>query len=109
MSGRRKLLREALPELAQEVERLLAKDGHESLAKQIPQLELVDRCRCEDAFCATIYTAPRPDGTWGPEHENVVLDPEKGMLVLDVVRGVVSCIEVLYRDDVRQAVLEQCP
>ncbi len=109
MSGRGKLLHEALPKLAEELQQLLAKDGHENLARQISQLVLVDRCRCEDAFCATIYTARRPDGAWGPGHENVVLDPESGMLVLDVVRGVVVTIEILYRDDVRKLLLEQCP
>ena len=103
------LLRDSLPGLAGEVEGLLRESGRTSLADQVPGLRVHDRCRCEDEFCATVYTARPPQGSWGPRHENVVLEPANGMLVLDVVDGKVSCIEVLYRDDIREQVLKRFP
>ena len=103
------LLAESLPSLATELAALLREASRESLAEQIPHLRVYDRCRCADEFCATLYTAPRPNGPWGPRHENVALDPATGMLILDVVDGAVTCIEVLYRDDVRAEVLARFP
>ncbi len=103
------LLAESLPSLAIELATLLRDAGHEGLAEQIPHLRVYDRCRCADEFCATVYTAPRPKGSWGPRHENVTLDPANGMLILDVVDGNVTCIEVLDRDDVRAQVLARFP
>src|SRR5206468_6841739 len=40
--------------------------NEEELAETISALSVVDRCRCGDAFCAMIYTAPRPAGASGP-------------------------------------------
>jgi uncharacterized protein YegJ (DUF2314 family) len=50
------LLIDALPELAQELEALLGKDGEPELATQIRQVRIIDRCRCGCASCATFYT-----------------------------------------------------
>jgi len=35
--------------------------------------------------------------------------PKRGMIVLDVVEGRISAVEVLYRDDVREKLLELLP
>ena len=102
-------LSKELPDLAGELERLLAKDGEHDLAAQVQQLCIVDRCRCGDDFCATFYTVPRPSGAWGPNHRNVSLDCERGMLILDVVDEIITCVEVLFRDEVRQRLSEIVP
>jgi hypothetical protein len=103
------LLRDALPQFAVELSALLLQDGRVELANQVALLRLVDRCRCGDSFCATIYTAPPPEGAWGPGHESMSVEPADGVLVLDLVHGKISCIEVLYRDDVRDELLARCP
>ena len=103
------LFQEALSELANEMSLLLKKKGETKLAEQIPSLQIVDRCRCEDDFCATIYTAPKPKGAWGPSHESIPLDPAQGYLILDVVDKKIVCIEVLYREDIRKKVLHLFP
>jgi hypothetical protein len=95
------LLRQALPEFSSELETLLLQSGRTSLAREVAQLWIVDRCRCGDDFCATFYTAPKPQGKYGPKHENIELSPENGMIILDLVDGVIQCVEVLYRDEVR--------
>jgi hypothetical protein len=105
----RPLLKDAMPQLADELRRLLEGERQTDLAVQVSRLRLVDRCRCGDAFCATLYAAPPPNGAWGPGHENVILDPEQGDLILDVVKGEITCIEVLYRDDIRALALTLFP
>ena len=54
------LLRETLPLLAEELERLLRNEGELQLAEQVSGLQIVDRCRCGDDFCASFYTLPKP-------------------------------------------------
>jgi hypothetical protein len=96
------LLAETLPEFAQELQRLLQAQKPE-LAVQVPTLKIVRGCGCGDDFCASFYTHPKPKGAYGPGHYTLPLETEApGMLILDVVDGVISFIEVLYRPDVRQ-------
>jgi len=96
-----KRVRELIPELATELTRLLQAEGHFSLADQVSTIEIVERCRCGDDFCATFYTAPPPRGAWGLGHETIALDPDEGYLNVDVLNGKIVSIEVLYRDEVR--------
>jgi|GEM_PF-6030911 hypothetical protein len=42
-------------------------------------------------------------------HRNVPLEPAKGMLILDVVDGVIAQVEILYRNDIRQNLLAVPP
>ena len=98
------LLTDVLPGLAQELQKLLVEQGEPALAAQVPGLRIIDRCRCDDDFCATFYVRPRPKGEFGPEHRNVALTPTDGMLVLDVVGESIAAVEVLYRDDVRKVI-----
>jgi hypothetical protein len=98
-----------LPSLALEMSALLVEAQEPKLAAQIPGLEIVDRCRCGDDFCATFYTQPKPVGSYGPQHRNVALTPSEGWLILDVVAGQIMCVEVLYRDEIRRALLAAMP
>jgi hypothetical protein len=95
------LLREAFPNFARELQHLLRQTGRPNLAEQVEALPIVDRCRCSDSFCGTFYTSPKPNGSYGPEHENVALEPDNGMVILDVVENQIRCVEVLYRDEIR--------
>ena len=92
-----------LPTLADELEQLLIEQKEPVLAAQVHHLNVVDRCRCGDDFCATFHTEPKPKGSYGPWHRNVALDPKDGMLILDVVKEKIVCVEVLYRDEVKKA------
>jgi hypothetical protein len=93
-----------LPALAEEIVELLSKHKEHELAAQIAQLKIIDRCRCEDDFCATFYTQPKPRGSYGPNHRCVDLEPEHGYLILDVVADQIVAIEVLYRDEIRKTI-----
>ena len=55
----------ALPELAEEIQRMLAERGESKLAEQVQELNLIERCRCGDDFCATFYVLPKPVGAYG--------------------------------------------
>jgi hypothetical protein len=103
------LVKDALPEFARELDRLLTAEGHTDLAKQVPELKIVDRCRCGDDFCSTFYTQPKPQGSYGAGHENIELEPEQGMIILDVVNGRIMCVEVLNRNDVQHELLAVMP
>jgi hypothetical protein len=83
--------------------------GESSLAESVHELRLVDRCRCGDDFCATFYTAPLPNGAYGPTLRSFELEPEEGMIILDVVEERIVCVEVLYRPAVSARLLELLP
>src|SRR5580765_7326613 len=96
------LLAETLSVLTQEICRLLNETGQSALASQVPELRIVDRCRCGDWFCASFYTQRKPKGAYGPAHYSLELQPAEGILILDIVDGAIAHIEILNRDEVRQ-------
>lgn len=100
-------LKKEFPEFASELKQLL--ERYPNLQKQIDELEAFERCRCSEISCATIYTSPPPKGAWGKEHENIMLDPSKGMIILDILRGKIVCIEILDRKEFRQKLLILMP
>lgn len=95
------LLKEALPEEANEIESLLFKDQWNDLANQISKLRIIDKCRCGDSFCSSFYSVPKPKGSWGPDYENIVLDSEEGDFILDIVDGKIVYVEILHRKDIK--------
>ena len=103
------ILATEFPEFAEELARLLRHIGEGELAETVPRLPIVERCRCGDDFCATLDTAPPPADSWGRSHRNVALDPERGILVLDVLDQQIVCIEALFRDEIREHLLKLFP
>lgn len=64
------------------------------------------RDTCGDDFCQSFYVGgAKPRGTWQDEgeYESLELIPEEGMVILDLVDGRIRFVEVLYRDDVEDA------
>ena len=98
---------ECFPDFANELKDLLA--GEPDLAATVDGLQLVDKCRCGDDFCSSFYTLPPPNGAWGRGHENVVLEPQNGMIILDVIDRRIGMVEVLYRADVREVLEKLIP
>ena len=102
-------LSRVLPVLAQEIEELLEKQNEPKLAAQVASLTIVDRCRCGEDFCAAFYVEPKPKGAYGQGHRCVDLEPEAGMIILDVVHDRIMQIEVLYRDEVQRTIQNLIP
>lgn len=98
------LLVEVLPAFADEIRCLLLEQGEHELAAQISTLRIVGRCRCSDDFCGTFYVRPEPRGAFSPDHRCVPLAPREGDLVLDVVHEKIAAVEVLFRNEIRDAV-----
>jgi hypothetical protein len=94
-------LREVYPDLCTELIELLNVDGHTDLGICAYDLRIVAPCSCGDDFCQSFYTAPPPNGAYGPGHRNVPLFPKLGMLILDVVHGRIMFVEVLDRPPLR--------
>jgi len=92
------LLRERLPHLATELERLLRDQERPDLAEQIATLRITAVCPCEVEGCGSFYTA-RPMKRWFRRGRQVAL----GDIVVDSIDGEVVFIEVLGRPDVRAA------
>ncbi len=96
-------LNDVLPAFAVELHELILKTERADLAEQVNRLEIFERCRCEDEFCSSFYTVPKPNGAWGAGHSNLALSPDKGMVVLDLIDDRICYVEVIDRDDVREA------
>jgi hypothetical protein len=90
-----------LPEFAAELEELPRTSKEPELAAQVSTLRIARRCSCEDDFCATFYTQFDPAVHPRGSAHCLELDPQDGMIILDVVSGQIAGVEVLYRDDVR--------
>ena len=85
-TGRQRLV-ELSPELGRFLHAALVADGRIDLANTVDELQAFEPCGCGDKFCTSFYTGPRPDRSWGPDHESLVYVLDGGMLVLDVVEG----------------------
>lgn len=90
------LLREKYPDLSRELISLLEAEGETDLAICARDLRIVALCSCKDDFCQSFYTAPPPDGTYGPGHRNLPLNRRQGMLILDVVNNQIMFVELLH-------------
>jgi hypothetical protein len=103
------LLVEAFPDLASELQERLTAASEFALADSIPTLRIHHRCECSDDQCAMLYTIrdTRPAG--GPTHREFAFDSVGGMLVVDVEQDRITCIEVLFRPDVRRRLVELVP
>ena len=55
------------------------------------------------------FTHSLSQGSYGAGHSNVVLEPERGMIILDVVSGTIACVEVLNRDEVCRDLIAALP
>jgi hypothetical protein len=95
------LVKDILPAFATELRDLLVKAERVDLAGKIATLEIVERCRCDDEFCSSFYTAPKPNGAYGPGHSNLILSPNEGMIILDLVDNEIRYVEVIDRRDLR--------
>jgi len=103
-------LANVLPAFAIELRELLEEQSESGLASQVPNLAIHDRCRCgDDVCCATFYTQPKPNGSFGSGHRNVVLAPDEGMVILDVFGEQICCVEVLDRPEIREKLLAVLP
>ncbi len=96
------LVRSELPRLAGRIEAGLRAQGEERLAEQVDDLRITAVCPCEHAYCGSFHTAARPMKRWFMRGRQVSLpDDEPGEIAIDVVRGEIAYVEVLYLDEVR--------
>lgn len=91
----------ALPELTTEIVGLLRAGGESALARRFEFQPFYQWCPWEDDFCQSFYTQPPPEGSFGPGHRTVCLEPATGMINIDVVGDDIRYVEVLDRPEVR--------
>lgn len=95
-SGR--LVADAVPGLAAELEEGLRRLERPDLADQVGSLRITAVCRCEVEGCGSFYTG-RPIKRWFRRGSQVAVDE----LVVDTIDGEIVYVEVLGRPDVRAA------
>jgi hypothetical protein len=108
-SSEKPRLIDVLPELAAELRVLLEASNQHELAGQVPGLVIFGRCHCGDSFCASFYTQPKPHGAYVGDYYTIEVEPEEGMILLDVVNTQIAQVEVLYRDEIRKTLLSRIP
>ena len=77
------------------------------LAGQVAGLRVVDRCRCGDDFCATMYMRRSPRESRS-RHRTIDVTMGTGIVHIVLEKRIV-CVEVLFRDDVRSKLLRLLP
>lgn len=101
---------ELFPDVALQLIQALTDSAEDQLATSVPDLKVVDRCRCGDDFCAMVYTEPKPKGAYGPSLRNFHFDAdERGMVILDIVDDRIMSVEILFRPGARERLLAACP
>ena len=105
MTDRVPLVADILPELAERLEVLLRERGEEFLAAEVAKLRITAVCRCDNDHCGSFYTIDRPMKRWFRRGRQVDLGAGlPGSVILDVVGGEIVYVEVLFWDEVRDAV-----
>ena len=106
--------RDTLPGFYGEMERALEAEGVTGVLEQLPALEIIDRCACDELGCGTFHVAPSrllnsvEVNVVGVRHgESTPVDSVAGLVVIDTDNfGRVTGIEVLGRPDVAEALKE---
>jgi hypothetical protein len=96
-----------VPDLARRIEAALRAQGEERVADQVEDLRITAVCPCDQPFCGSFHTSKRPMTRWFLRGRQIKLqDGRPGEIVIDVVRGEIAYVEVLYLDDVREALAQ---
>ena len=99
------LLTWVAPELALRMEERLRAQGETILADQVAEVRVVAACTCGQPYCGSFYTTAKPIRRWFARGRRIELRGDlPGEVVVDVVRGAISYVEVLHWDEVRDAV-----
>ena len=88
------LIKDVLPELGAELKKLLKKTTESHLAEHIDSLRIFEKCGCGVRSCASFYTGPKPEGSYGKRHKNLFLSSRYGFLILDIVNDEIKFIEI---------------
>jgi hypothetical protein len=98
------LLASVLPELGERIEAALRAQGEGRIADRVAGLRITGPCTCGQPFCGSFQTLRTPLKRWLMRGRQIELqDGGPGEIVVDVVRGEIAYVEVLYLDDVRDA------
>lgn len=103
------LLKDALPEVAEELALALRTEGRPDLAEQLANMDLADRCTCHDSFCATFYTLPK--SSWEGKRVDLIIPAGemRGLSCVYTVDGTFAGAELLWRPEVRHRLNELLP
>ena len=103
------LLAKAMPSLAEELRLGLARADLERLLAQVDRLHIVGYCNCGDDFCSTLITDSGGEPA-KPSYGQDIECKDDGMFIVHLDENENICeLEVLFRPDYRQALIELFP
>ncbi|GFE60374.1 hypothetical protein [Geobacter sp. AOG2] len=101
------LLRDSLPDFAHELEHLLLMVDRPELACLVENMKVdMDRCVSGEESCAMLCTGLQPSKGWGVGQTTIVLTPARGNILVDVIEGDIIAVEVFFRKDVQDKLLQ---
>ncbi len=100
-----KLLIDCLPDFARELEALLMMEQDSELARQTPLMQLdAAECGSSEDFCSILCTGLKPGRDWGRGDTSIVLKPDRGSVLLNVLECGTMSVQVFFRKDVREKI-----
>lgn len=96
-----------MPFLAEEISEALTNMGQRHLASSIQDLEILERCDCDNSGCAAFYTAEKH--TWSGQKIKHLSPNVKGLFSIDVCQNKIVFVEMMGRQDVRERLLAVHP
>lgn len=96
-------LRILMPFLAEEISAGLKSLGLARLAESVNELDIVERCDCDNSGCAAFYTAEKH--LWSGKEVTQVTPKVKGLFSIDIHKDKIVFIELMGREDVRERLL----
>jgi hypothetical protein len=101
----RKMLKECLPDFAQELEMLLTREKNPELARQVRFMQVdVDAFGSDGDFCRMLCTGLNPRSGWGRGDTSIVLKPDQGNVLLTMLDRETTAVEVFFRRDIQEKV-----
>jgi len=93
-------LAQALPDFTEELSQGIASLGYKNLAATVYEIEVVERCKCDEPGCVTFFcvpklSAPRPDTC------KRIVAPARGVTCVQYFEQTITWVEVLGRPEDR--------
>lgn len=96
-------LKDSLPDFAHELEQLLLKENRPELACQVENMQVdMDRCVSGEEFFAMLCTGLQPSKGWGVGQTTIMLAPDRGNILVDVIDGDIIAVEIYFREDIQE-------
>jgi hypothetical protein len=89
-----------LPEFANELAQGLAAMGYKCLSESVHEVEIVERCECDEPGCVTFHAVPKTSAPAWPACKRIIA-PAKGVMCVHYANRQIIWVEALGRPEDR--------